>query len=172
MVSSTKYFSHFCRYNSSNNEHTFSDIFPSFFKVCTHFAASVHCVKSVRIRSYSGPHFPAFELNTERYRVSLHFQSQCGKMRTRITPNTVTFYAVVVSLLIFWNNDDGGKGNLKSSENLITLGVFFNLYSQSSLIKLELLFVTLRNRKVFQHTRACETVIPTIMTPLWSCKLL
>ena len=26
----------------------------------------IHCVKSVRIRSYSGPHFPAFELNMER----------------------------------------------------------------------------------------------------------
>ena len=24
-----------------------------------------HCVKSVRIRSYSGPHFPAFGLNTQ-----------------------------------------------------------------------------------------------------------
>ena len=31
-----------------------------------------HCVKSVRIRSCSGPHFPAFELNRERYGVSLH----------------------------------------------------------------------------------------------------
>ena len=28
-----------------------------------------HCVKSVRIRNYSGPHFPAFGLNTERYGV-------------------------------------------------------------------------------------------------------
>ena len=28
-----------------------------------------HCVKSVRIRYYSGPHFPVFGLNTERYRV-------------------------------------------------------------------------------------------------------
>ena len=27
----------------------------------------MHWVKSVRIRSYSGPHFPAFGLNTERY---------------------------------------------------------------------------------------------------------
>ena len=27
----------------------------------------LHCVKSVRIRSYSGPHFPSFGLNTERY---------------------------------------------------------------------------------------------------------
>ena len=26
-----------------------------------------HCVKSVRIRCYSGPYFPAFGLNTERY---------------------------------------------------------------------------------------------------------
>ena len=53
-----------------------------------------HCVKIVRIQSYSGPHFPAFKLNTERYRVSLRIQSKCGKMRTRITSNTNTFYAV------------------------------------------------------------------------------
>ena len=31
----------------------------------------MHYVKSVRIRSYSGPYFPAFGLNTERYGVSL-----------------------------------------------------------------------------------------------------
>ena len=29
-----------------------------------------HCVKPVHIQSYSGPHFPAFGLNTERYGVS------------------------------------------------------------------------------------------------------
>ena len=46
------------------------------------------CVKSVRIRSYSGRYFPAFGLNTD--------QSECGKIRTRITPNTDTFYAVEV----------------------------------------------------------------------------
>ena len=53
-----------------------------------------HCVKSVHIRSYSGPHFPAFGLNTERYGVSLRIQSECGKMRTRITPTTDTLHAV------------------------------------------------------------------------------
>ena len=53
-----------------------------------------HCVKTVRIRSYSGRHFPAFGMNTERYGVSLCIQSACGNMRTRITPNTDTFYAV------------------------------------------------------------------------------
>ena len=46
-----------------------------------------HCMKSVRIRSYSGPHFPAFGLNTKKYSVSLRIQSECGKMRTRIAPN-------------------------------------------------------------------------------------
>ena len=51
-------------------------------------------MESVRIRSYSGPHFPVFALNRERYSVSLRIQSKCGKIRTRITPNTDTFYAV------------------------------------------------------------------------------
>ena len=53
-----------------------------------------HCIKSVRIRSRSGPHFPTFGLNTERYAISLRIQSECGKIRTRITPNTNTFHAV------------------------------------------------------------------------------
>ena len=34
-----------------------------------------HCVKSVRIRSFSGPYFPTFGLNTESYGVSLRIQS-------------------------------------------------------------------------------------------------
>ena len=59
----------------------------------------MHCTKSVRIRSYSGPHFPAFGLNTERFSVSLRIQSECGKIWTRKTPNTGTFYAV----LQIWN---------------------------------------------------------------------
>ena len=50
--------------------------------------------KSVYILSYSGPHFPAFGLNTEKYSLSLLIQAECGKIRTRITPNTGAFYAV------------------------------------------------------------------------------
>ena len=53
-----------------------------------------HCVKSVRIGSYSGPYFPSFGLNTDRYSVSLRIQSECVKIRTRKTPNTDTFCAV------------------------------------------------------------------------------
>ena len=55
----------------------------------------LHCVKSVRIRSYSGPYFNVFGLNRERYRVYLPIQSECGKIRTRVTPNTDTFYLVL-----------------------------------------------------------------------------
>ena len=51
-------------------------------------------VKSVRIRSYTGPHFPAFGLTTEKYGGPFRIQSKWGKMRTRITPNTGTFDAV------------------------------------------------------------------------------
>ena len=50
--------------------------------------------KKCLIRSYSGPHFSAFELNTERYRVSLYIQSECGKMRNKITPNKDNFHTV------------------------------------------------------------------------------
>ena len=49
-----------------------------------------HYMKSGRIRNYSGTYFPTFGLNTERYSVTLCIQSECGKIRTRITPNTDT----------------------------------------------------------------------------------
>ena len=50
----------------------------SFFKGA--FFEAFHCVKSVRIQSYSGPYFSTFELNTERYGASLRIQSKCGKI--------------------------------------------------------------------------------------------
>ena len=69
-----------------------------------------HCLKSVRsfseffwvIRSFSGPYFPVFGLNTERYSESLHIQSEHRNMRTRITSNTDTFYTVYACFLS-WN---------------------------------------------------------------------
>ena len=45
----------------------------------------------VRIRSYSGPYFHAFELNPEKYGVSRRIQLKCGKIRSRITPNMDRF---------------------------------------------------------------------------------
>ena len=35
-----------------------------------------HCLKSVHILSYSGLHFPAFELNMERYGVSIKIKKK------------------------------------------------------------------------------------------------
>ena len=63
------------------------------FLNCSYFWKN-HCVKSARIRSYSGLHFPAYGLNTERYGISLRIQSKCGKIRTRITLNTDISHAI------------------------------------------------------------------------------
>ena len=86
--------SHFLSLHWDNSVDSYSktSIFETFYTKLT----KLHCVKSVPVRSYSSPHFPSFGLNTERYYVSLHIQSKCGKMRTRITPKTETFYAVLL----------------------------------------------------------------------------
>ena len=47
--------------------------------------------------------FSAFGLNTERHGVSLRIQSECGKMRTWINPNTGTFHAVLPEKNCSWN---------------------------------------------------------------------
>ena len=57
------------------------------------FGLNKHCLKRVRSRSYSGPHFFAIVLNTEIYRVNLNIQSECGKMRTRKTLDMDNFHA-------------------------------------------------------------------------------
>ena len=58
-------------------------------KMSISLVGKYHCIKSFGIRSFSGPYFPAFELNTERY-------SKCGEIQTRKTPDTDTFYAMYV----------------------------------------------------------------------------
>ena len=63
----------------------------------THFNI-FHCMKSVCICRFSGSYFPAFGLNTERCGVSPLIQSECGKIRTRKTPNTDTFHAVFATV--------------------------------------------------------------------------
>ena len=66
----------------------------NYFHMETHlrYLAGFHCVKSVRIRSNSGPYFPAFGLNTERYCVKIRENtdlknSECGNFSRRV-PNT------------------------------------------------------------------------------------
>ena len=49
------------------------------------------------------PHFPAFRLNMERYGISLRIQSECGKIRTRITPDMDTFHVEIACPVKFSN---------------------------------------------------------------------
>ena len=81
-----------------------------------------HCMKSVCIMSYSGPYFSAFGLNTERQSVCLRIQSEHGKMRTRITTNTDTFYAVNVRCI---NVSLVRIFLVKSFHKIIGKGVFY-----------------------------------------------
>ena len=52
-------------------------------------------MKSVQIGAFSGLHFLAFALSSERYEASLRIQSECGKIQTRETPYLDTFQAVI-----------------------------------------------------------------------------
>ena len=65
--------------------------------------SAIHYVKSVRIRIFSGPYFPAFRLNMERhYGVYLRIQSEWRKIRTRKTANMDPFHAVKIIMDVFF----------------------------------------------------------------------
>ena len=57
-------------------------------------------MKCVRIQNFSGLYFPAFGLSTKRDSVSLRIQFECGKMQTRKTPDTDTFYTVLFLTIV------------------------------------------------------------------------
>ena len=59
----------------------------------------IYCVKSVRIRRFSGPDFPAFGVNTERCSISFRIHSKCGKILARKTLDTDTFHVVIDRVL-------------------------------------------------------------------------
>ena len=60
---------------------------------------SIHCVKNVCIRSFSGPYFRTFGLNKVRYGVPLRIQSEYRKIWTRKAPNADTFHAVIINIM-------------------------------------------------------------------------
>ena len=45
---------------------------------------------------FSGPYFPVFRLNTERYGVRLRIQSECDKNGPEKTPHLDTFHTGVI----------------------------------------------------------------------------
>ena len=68
------------------------------------FIRIIHWVKRVRIRSYSGPHFSqifphldGIRRDTEYLPVFSPNTGKSGKMRTKITPNMDSFYAVIIN---------------------------------------------------------------------------
>ena len=70
------------------------EIFPvKDFNRWLRFAISFEHKKNARILSFSDPYFRAFRLNTETYFVTLQIQSKCGKIHTRKTLTTNTFYS-------------------------------------------------------------------------------
>ena len=96
-----------------------------------------HCLKSVRIRRFSGPHFPA---------VFLRIQSKCGKMRARATPNTDTFYAVLVFLEEIWKLSDQDEKKTCDQDDLNLF--LFSVSFKHSLISLDTF--DLNNLKVLE----------------------
>ena len=110
-------------------------IVTNFYSIFSHpegLLHATHCVKIVRIRSYYGRYFSAFGLNTDE--VSLRIQSECGKIQTRITQNTDTFYAVTeancIVTLILHVMSTVTKTNIKSKKKSIKKisKIYFWLY--------------------------------------------
>ena len=59
-----------------------------------------HCMKSLQIRSFSGPYFPLFGLNTVIYSANLLIQSEFREIKTLYLD---TFYAVFSNIALLWN---------------------------------------------------------------------
>ena len=125
---------------------------------------SKHYVKSVRIRSYSGSYFPAFVLNTKRYSVSFRIQSECGKMRTRITANKDTFYAVKS----FYNNKKFPLVSSFIDETILTILSFIdNKFVTDIKTKINIFSKSF----VEQCTPLNESVLPTSQHVLTQSRL-
>ena len=66
----------------------FLNVLPLYYVDCIflrlrHYTPAYTAWKMSKYIVFSGPYFPAFGLNTERYKVSLPIQSECGKIPTR-----------------------------------------------------------------------------------------
>ena len=97
-------------------------------------AINHHCVKSVRIRSFFGPYFHAFGLNTEKYGVSLRIQPEYKKIRTRknhavqdIELNSCSGFAKVASVRSLYNKEETCK--IKNYLHISILNPFSNLFT-------------------------------------------
>ena len=104
-----------------------------------------YCVKLPKYGVFSGPYFPAFGLNTERYRVSLLILSLCRKIRTRKKLRIWTLFTqwhfgqfclFFGSLDYLWSYPKGKNLlNVKNKENRSTLmGIFVFIFNSQRVL--------------------------------------
>ena len=76
-----------------------------FLIIISFWQLKLHRTKSVCFRSFSGPYYCAFVLNTERYSVSLRTLTKCGKIWTRkIRRRTLSMQCWVACFLVQLKN--------------------------------------------------------------------
>ena len=85
--------------NNSRNSWSFGSSTAWHWPLSTEFLENIHCVERFFIRSFSGPYFAAFRLNTEIY-------SAWKKIQTRNTPNTGTFHTEIISKIVESDDSD------------------------------------------------------------------
>ena len=89
----------------------------------------------------SGPYFPAFGLNTERYEVSKYlsvFSPNVGKYGPEITPYGETFHAVlglVIVIIVFGSDRTSSAATLLNYLHIMYQSIFRSFSSDFSLIK-------------------------------------
>ena len=64
------------------------------------FFGELHCVKSVRIRSFSGPYFSAFGLNTEIYGIDVSMSRKQDFVKNDKQTDTIRSYRTKETLKI------------------------------------------------------------------------
>ena len=74
----------------------------------------------VKYRVISGPYFPAFGLNTERYEVSLRIQTECEKYGPETTPYLDTFHTVLLKTILAENNPPSIETTLRKFGKCLT----------------------------------------------------
>ena len=98
----------------------------------------IHCIKSVRIRCYSSPHFSLIRTEYGEKRsispYSIRMRENARKMPTRITSNTDAFYAVIVFIFI-GNLDISRLVSALPLVSLLTLQKFYFLLAKFVLKK-------------------------------------
>ena len=133
-----------------------------------------HCVRSVRIRRFSGPYFPSFGLNTGRYsfrkkcpyqeffwsvfsrirtECGLRIQSECEKIRTLLAH--YQFFRKVKQFLICLNKKHSLVFSVKIVSQKLSSSVICNQSFRSSHQRCSIKKAVLKNFAIFTRKYLC-----------------